>query len=37
MAVRGWQKFDAAEQHAIRGRAALALDELSGLSPGAER
>lgn len=37
MPVRGWQKFDAAEQHAIKGRAALARDELAGLSPDAAR
>ena len=37
MPVRGWQKFDAAEQQAIKGRAALARDELAGLSPGAGR
>ena len=37
MPVRGWQKFDAAEQQAIKGRAALARDELAGLSPDGGR
>ncbi len=37
MPVRGWQKFDAAEQQAIKSRAALARDELAGLRPDAER
>jgi hypothetical protein len=30
MAVRSWQKFDAAEQAAIADRAALAREELAG-------
>ena len=37
MAVRGWERFDSAEQAAIAGRAALARDELAGIRPDAGR